>query len=170
MDEIREREEDLDYVRRGLGGDLDVMLVFNIMRTSGYLTPFLESDLRESKLTAAQCNTLLILRREMPQGLRMGDLGRRLIVTKSNVTGLVDRLEKRGLVIRVADADRRATWIQLTEKGSKLLDSITPSHVRCSMELVDCLTVEEKSSLITLLTKLRRELRTRWRARREELS
>ncbi|MFO7898422.1 MAG: MarR family transcriptional regulator [Planctomycetota bacterium] len=125
----------------------------------------MDADLRRRRLTASQFNTLLVLRAAGPDGLRMGEIGERLVVTKSNVTGLVDRLERDGLVRRGAHADRRATVVRLTKAGAGLLDRTIPSHVELISELTDCLTTAEKKQLVRLLSKLRRELRRR---RKEE--
>lgn len=56
----------------------------------------------------------------VPGRIRMTDLGRRLHLERSGLSNLVDRLEQRGLVKRVRDADdRRATWIELTPEGTE---------------------------------------------------
>jgi DNA-binding MarR family transcriptional regulator len=50
-----------------------------------------------------------------PQGLQMGELSRRMLVTGGNVTGIVDQLERAGLIVRTEDpADRRAYLVKLT--------------------------------------------------------
>ena len=150
-----------DAVAEPMSTDVNAVLVFNVLRTHSYLSPFLDADLRRRHLTAAQFNTLLVLRAAGPEGLRMGEIGERLVVTKSNVTGLVDRLEKKGLVERGNQADRRATAVRLTEDGAGLLERAIPTHIKLLSELTDCLTTEEKRQLIRLLTKLRRRLRRR---------
>ena len=54
-----------------------------------------------------------------PKGLKMGELGKRMMVTGGNVTGITDLLEKEGLVERVADPnDRRAWLVRLTAGGA----------------------------------------------------
>ena len=106
-------DDDLAYVRAGVGDDLDTMLVHNLLRTHSYLSPFIDADLRRQNLTSAQLNVLLALRSARPDGLRMGEVGERLVVTRSNVTGLIDRLERQGLVARTAHRDRRATVVRL---------------------------------------------------------
>jgi len=154
-------DEEMAYVRAGIGSDLDTMLVFNLLRTHSYLGGFLDADLRRWDLTAAQLNTLLVMRAAGAGGLRMGEIGRRLVVTRSNVTGLVDRLQRAGLVQRTAQADRRATLVRLTRAGAALLARSGPRHAEAMAELASCLTDREKRSLIRLLTKLRRGLRLR---------
>lgn len=157
------KDDELAYVQRGLGADLETMLVFNLLRTQSYLGPFIDANLREQDLTSAQFNLLLVLRTGGDEGLLMGEIGQRLVVTKSNVTGLVDRLERQGLVERAERADRRATAVRLTQAGRKLLAKTVPRHAELLSELTGCLTAGEKRTLVELLTKLRRELRRRRR-------
>jgi DNA-binding MarR family transcriptional regulator len=53
--------------------------------------------------------------------VRMTELGRLLHLEKSNLSNLVDRAERRGLVVRTRDPDdRRATWVELTDEGTRL--------------------------------------------------
>ncbi len=157
--------DDLAYLGTRLGGDLDVMLVYNLLRTHNYLAPFLDAELRAQRLTATQLNALLVLHNAGREGLLMGEIGERLVVTKSNVTGLVDRLEKQGLVSRSSLEDRRATAVRITPAGRKLLQGVLPHHTRLLAELTDCLEPAEKKTLVGLLTKLRRELRHRRKGR-----
>ena len=80
------------------------------------------------KLSPSQFNILNLLDSN-PEGLSQSDLGRQLITHRSNVTGLVDRLEKRGLVRRKeVAADRRAYRVVLASDGSKLLQEILPRY------------------------------------------
>jgi DNA-binding MarR family transcriptional regulator len=81
-------------------------------------------------LSPSQFNVLNLLRLS-PVGLSQTDLSRQLIMHRSNVTGLVDRLEKRGLVARQeAVGDRRAYSVVLTAAGSALLRQILPLYYR----------------------------------------
>lgn len=62
-------------------------------------------------------------------GLTQTELSQALITHRSNVTGLVDRLERRGLVVRKAvPGDRRAYSVQLTTAGAKLVAEILPEY------------------------------------------
>lgn len=157
------RDDDLGFVHAGLGEGLDTLLVYSLLRTHSYLSPSLDADLRRQNLTAAQLNALLVLQAAGPDGLLMNEIGQALVVTKSNVTGLVDRLERQGLVVRAEREDRRATAVRLTPAASRLLDTITPRHTELLRELTDCLTTKEKQTLIQLLSKLRKGLRERRR-------
>lgn len=153
------RDDELTFVTDGLGADLDALLVFSILRTHSYLSPLCDAALRERHITGAQFNALLLLRSAGKAGLKMGALGERLVVTKSNVTGLVDRLERQGLAERAAADDRRATVVRLTKAGRVLMDRASPRHAEHLAELTACLSAGEKRTLIRLHSKLRRELR-----------
>jgi MarR family transcriptional regulator, 2-MHQ and catechol-resistance regulon repressor len=158
-------DDDMGFVRTSLGDNLDAMLVYNIFRTQNHLGASLDAGLRRRNLSAAQFNTLLALRTAGPEGLLMGEIGERLVVTKSNVTGLVDRLESQNLAVRSERPDRRATAVRLTDEGARLLRNILPENAELLSELTECLSRSEKETIIRLLTKLRRELRRR---RKEE--
>lgn len=64
-----------------------------------------------------------------PAGLTMGELSRRLMVTRGNVTGLIDRLVAEGLVQRAPMAsDRRAHIVKLTAEGAVAFREMLPNH------------------------------------------
>ena len=64
-----------------------------------------------------------------PNGLKMGELSRRMMVTGGNVTGITDMLEEEGLVERLADpADRRATLVRLTAAGRRSFAAMAQEH------------------------------------------
>jgi MarR family 2-MHQ and catechol resistance regulon transcriptional repressor len=157
----QDKEDDLALMGPAAGKDLDALVVYNLLRTHSYLSPFVDAGLRRDKLTAAQFNTLLAIQSAGPVGLRMGEIGKQLVVTRSNVTGLVDRLEREGLVARVEGQDRRTTSVRLTPRGERALERAIPPHSDRISKLTDCLAKTEKQTLIRLLTKLRRELRKR---------
>jgi DNA-binding MarR family transcriptional regulator len=95
-----------------------------------------------------------------PQGLKMGELSRRLMVTGGNVTGVTDMLEREGLVARAADpADRRAYRVRLTAAGRKVFRSMAEEHERWIVEAFSGLTRREINDLITLLGKLKTQVR-----------
>jgi DNA-binding MarR family transcriptional regulator len=76
-------------------------------------------------LTHVQYNVLRILRGAGPGGLTAGEVGERLITRSPDVTRLIDRLEKRGLVVRKQDPDdRRAVRICITEPGREQIASL----------------------------------------------
>jgi DNA-binding MarR family transcriptional regulator len=91
-----------------------------------------------------------------PQGLKMSELSRRLMVTGGNVTGIVDQLVKEGLVERVDDAaDRRAWRVKLTRPGDKAFAEMARAHEEWVVELLGSLTRKESDALMQLLARLK---------------
>ncbi|MFH1377564.1 MAG: MarR family transcriptional regulator [Planctomycetota bacterium] len=150
-----------EYQLSGIGDHLDMMLVFNLLRTQNRIEPAIDGELKNKGLTGPKFNALLALDAAGDNGLLMSEIGERLVVSKSNITGLVDRLESQNLVQRCPDADRRAIRVKLTDVGRALTQEILPVYRRVAEDLADCLEPEEKRTLIALLSKLRRELRRR---------
>ncbi len=110
-------------------------------------------------LSRSALNILFLLRHGQSDGMLLRDLGDLLLVSKANITGLLDHLERKGYVVRVVDShDRRARFARLTGKGERLLDELAPVHYRNTTELLQDLTVEEKEMLISLLKKTRSSL------------
>ncbi len=83
---------------------------------------------REFGATLPQFDVLSQLFRE-PDGLRLGELSKRTMVTNGNVTGLVERLETEGLVVRQAlPSDRRVTITRLTDEGRAIFQRMADAH------------------------------------------
>ena len=92
----------------------------------------------------------------VPRGLRMSELSERLMVTGGNVTGLVDSLEKDGLVVREADeADRRALRVKLTREGRSTFRSMAGEHERWIVEMFAGLSQREERTLAAQLKTLK---------------
>src|SRR3712207_5195057 len=82
--------------------------------------------LRRFGLTVAQFDVLAQV--GAAEGLSQQDLAARLLVTKGNVCGLLDRLERAGLVTRQPDpADRRVNRLRLTPEGARLYADAVPA-------------------------------------------
>ncbi|MFZ5644650.1 MAG: MarR family winged helix-turn-helix transcriptional regulator [Bacillota bacterium] len=91
------------------------------------------------------------------RGLNQSDLGKKLKVSRANVTGLIERMEKDGLVIRNDDpSDKRAFRVSLTERSERLINSFLPIHNQFIHSLVSVLEKDEKETLISLLQKLKK--------------
>ena len=92
-----------------------------------------------------------------PDGLKMNELSRHLMVTGGNVTGIVDQLEKNGLVERTAEpADRRAYRVRLTRAGRKAFAEMARVHEGWIVELLGGLTRREQAETLRLLARMKR--------------
>lgn len=86
--------------------------------------------------TLPQFDLLAQLYRE-PDGLRLGELSRRTMVTNGNITGLTDRLEAEGLILReTLDGDRRVTVARLTKRGRDHFAEMAKAHEAWIRELM----------------------------------
>ncbi|HEX8010634.1 MAG TPA: MarR family transcriptional regulator [Casimicrobiaceae bacterium] len=95
-----------------------------------------------------------------PEGLKMGELSQRLMVTGGNITGLTDQLVREGLVRRQPIAgDRRAFAVQLTAKGKRTFDAMASAHEQWVIELFAGLTAAERRSLYALLGRAKAAVR-----------
>jgi DNA-binding MarR family transcriptional regulator len=116
--------------------------------------------LSEFGLNISQFRLLSLLHNE--KGQRLTLLSQRLLLSKSTITRLVDQLEHRGWVQRIADPeDRRAQRVVLTPVGLEQRAIIAAAHLRSLEHRWQALTDEEKVQLSALLDKLSAGLRTR---------
>ena len=91
-----------------------------------------------------------------PEGLGMGELSERLMVSGGNITGITDNLERDELVERVTlPEDRRARKVRLTDKGRVAFDKMAADHKTWIEELLSSLTEQEQLQLYALLGKLK---------------
>ena len=94
-------------------------------------------------------------------GLKMGELSQRLMVTGGNVTGITDQLEKEGLVTRATDAaDRRSFVIKLTAAGRKTFARMAARHEEWVAEIFGGLTEAERTELFRLLGRLKTTIKS----------
>lgn len=97
----------------------------NILVSAAWLRTRIIASLKPFGLTSEQYNVLRILRGQTPQGIRVKDINCRMLERNSNTTRIIDRLEAKGLVQRLAsERDRRERAIILTEEGYRMLSTI----------------------------------------------
>lgn len=113
-------------------------------------------------ITAAQFNVLILLLAQTDDGrMSQRDLSRMLMVSRANVTGLVDRLEAQGLVMRTTDnGDRRATTVTLTDAGFEVAREADNLYISRIHTVMKVLGREQWRALSTNLTRIRTQLRT----------
>ena len=91
-----------------------------------------------------------------PQGLRMGELSRRLMVTGGNVTGITDQLVAEGLVERrPITGDRRAFAVRLTPRGKRAFDAMAAAHEAWVIEMFAAMPRTERARLYALLGRVK---------------
>ena len=102
------------------------------LRAHAAITRLLESELQaERDLGLAEYDALVQLALADQWRLRMSELAERVVLSRSGVSRLVDRLQASGLVTRAACAeDARVSWATLTDAGYERLRDATPVHLR----------------------------------------
>jgi DNA-binding MarR family transcriptional regulator len=114
------------------------------------------SRLRERFATTLPRFDLMAQLERHPEGLKMNELSRLLMVTGGNVTAIVDQLEKEGLVERIAEpADRRAWLVRLTSAGEKSFAEMARAHEEWVVELLAGMSRREQDELLRLLAKVK---------------
>jgi len=104
----------------------------------------------------------LLANLERDDGQTLAALSRRMLVTAGNLTGLVDRAERDGVVERRPDpSDRRLSRVFLTARGRDLVQSLIPVHAAHVSELLSSLDATERRDLRRLLGRLRGSLAAR---------
>jgi len=110
----------------------------------------IQRALKKENFTLPQLVILVCLGRS--DGLTLGDISKRLLVTGGNITGVMDRLEKGGYVYRERDKeDRRVVRAKLTPKGMELHNQILPIFQKKWDEIVNILAPEEQRQMKRLL-------------------
>jgi DNA-binding MarR family transcriptional regulator len=114
------------------------------------------SRLREQFGTTLPRFDLMAQLERHPEGLRMSELSRLLMVTGGNVTAIVDQLVKEGQVERLDEpADRRAFRIRLTKSGERAFAEMARAHEEWVVELFAGMSRREQDELLKLLAKVK---------------
>lgn len=117
----------------------------------------IRNDLRVRFSTTLPRFDLMSQLERHPEGLKMNELSRRMMVTGGNVTGITDQLVKEGLVERLPEpADRRAFRVRLTRAGGKAFADMAREHETWIVGLLSGLTRREQQELLNLLAKVKR--------------
>jgi DNA-binding MarR family transcriptional regulator len=108
---------------------------------------------RRAELTGPQLTVLKML--EGVGDLSLSELSERIRAQNSTVTGIIDRMEREGLVIRARSTeDRRVVHIRLTDKGAKIAREIAAPPMEIFRSALECLSASEMRDLLRILTKV----------------
>jgi DNA-binding MarR family transcriptional regulator len=123
-------------------------------------TKWLRTTLHQSGVTPARVRLLAVLADGPP--VTMTVLSNALHVSPRNITTLVDALEQEDLVRRTNHpTDRRATIIELTERGSQLCSDLWSQHLDGAGKVFSVISEEEQTALLSTVTRLSQALRTK---------
>ena len=152
--------DELGYEARSSGGDHAALKLWLRMLAC---TTQIEDEIRKRlrtrfDISLPRFDYMAQLYRQ-PEGLKMSELSRFLMVTGGNVTGVTDELEREGLVSRINNpADRRAWIVCLTAKGRKAFEAMAEEHEQWILELFAGLPANTVQQLYSQLGTLRVQL------------
>ena len=141
---------------------LDLRVWFRLLTCATHIERSVRQGLREEFAITLPRFDLLAQLDRAGEGLTMGELSRRLMVTNGNVTGLIDRLVAEDLVARQPAAhDRRAQMVRLTPAGKQAFDAMIPKHQDFIAERFQGISRAELAELHRLLGKLKASFEAR---------
>lgn len=112
------------------------------------------AHLRSVGLTSSQFDVIATLGNT--PGMTFRELGEKTLITKGTLTGVVDRLEDKGLVARVVQADdRRSVVAKLTPRGEDVFEQVFTAHILYMKDRFDRLSAAERDEVCGALRKLR---------------
>ena len=135
--------------------------ILNIYYTASLIKKQASEFFRTFGLTDVQFNVLMLLYYQSGSevGLSQAQLSDMMLVNRANITSLIDRMEKAGLVIRTAAAnDRRYNIVKMTSRGKKLLAKAEPLYAKQVEKMMAPTKSAEQRKLMTILEKIRSRL------------
>ncbi|MTI96295.1 MAG: MarR family transcriptional regulator [Firmicutes bacterium] len=135
------------------GGDLALKLLIVLSRSYKSVMAQVEKDIKGYGLAVMEFSVLELLYHKGTIPMQM--IGDKVLMTSGNITYTVDKLEKKGLVRRVAcPEDRRVTYAELTPEGQARFEDIFPQHQAAVQQITAGLSPVEQAKTIELLKKL----------------
>lgn len=133
--------------------DPNLQMLLDILSTGDCIDNAVNKTLRKYKITVTQYNILRILRGARPDPLFVGEVKNRMFFRNSDVTRLLDRLVKRGIVDRqICEGNRRKIEVTINQDGLDLLEECTP-FVEATLKhfLKDKISTEEAEKMSSIL-------------------
>jgi len=129
--------------------------VLNIVRTANVLSQKGAVLFRQYDLTEAQFNVLFALKYKDSKWTQ-SDLGKRLVVTRASVTSVLDKLQDKGLIERIAvPGNRRIYHVELTDEGREAIDKVEPAYRKDVHGVLSDLDDDRCRALIQTLEQIR---------------
>jgi DNA-binding MarR family transcriptional regulator len=135
--------------------------LLNIYYTASMMKKRADAFFDQFKLTDVQFNliSLLYFQSGPEGGLSQAQISDMMLVNRANITALVDRMEKAGLVARTAHSnDRRFNIIKLTTKGKNLFEKVEPLYIEQVRQAMSPISQAQMKTLMGILEKVREKL------------
>lgn len=139
--------------RNQLDEALSLKLFVVLTRALDSVRKSIEKEIRSYGLNPTEFAVLELLYNKGEQTVQK--IGEKVLIASSSITYVVDKLEKKNLILRTPNPeDRRITQVSITEEGKALMDDIFPGHAKAVQRILEGLTMEEKEEMISQLKKL----------------
>jgi DNA-binding MarR family transcriptional regulator len=127
-----------------------------LLKTSSLLLKTGDRFLHRYGITQCQFNILMVLKHEVPEGCSQAELCDHLLVKAANMTGMIRRLRRSGLVDRFDHpSDERARIVRLSKAGDAMLKRIEPEYYDIINKVMGVNTQRESKKFMTLLERTR---------------
>jgi DNA-binding MarR family transcriptional regulator len=134
--------------------DTSLAVVREIVRAYQAFAEFSGADIRKLGLTSPEFDVLCTLGNQ--PGMTFKEIGENTLITKTTLTGVVDRLEQKGMVERrPCPEDRRCIRAVLTDKGDNVFREVFPTHVEHLRDRLSALSSSERDEIVRLLQRVR---------------
>jgi DNA-binding MarR family transcriptional regulator len=162
LKEVPQYECLLERAKRYPELDPSAMEAFlHLLRTSTGVFDTFRSMLARHELSQGRFTVLMLLNRDPERLVNLAELAECSRVTRATMTGLVDTLERDGLVKREPSAgDRRMLLVRLTKTGRTFLDKILPDYFRRVTAVMGGLSESDRKTLVVLMSKIGDRLAT----------
>lgn len=133
--------------------ELSLKLFIVLTRAMQTITKRVEEDIKSYGLNTTEFAVLELLYHKGDQPIQK--IGEKVLLASSSITYVVDKLEKKDLLLRKpCPEDRRVTFAVITKQGQDLMNEIFPKHKAAIQEIFGGLNAEEKDQLIGQLKRL----------------
>ncbi len=146
------------FAKRYVEADIDSVIHFlNIIRIGSDLSEMLDGFLAKYGLLQGRWWVMILLMREENLTSTPSELAEKSGVKRPTMTGLIDGLEKEGLVTRLMDqVDRRKYFVKLTPKGQAKLDEVMPDYYTRVKQLMASIPLNQREILLSQLLLLKK--------------
>lgn len=140
--------------------DFDEKVIAALLRASETIKKDLDITYKNYGLTFSQYNVLRILNNSKNGQNKVSITSKIMLVSSSNITGVTQRLEKSGLILRKQDpSDERITVLEITPKGSRILKNIQDVHLSKINSYLKDFSSEKKRNLLEDLKQVYKDVR-----------
>ncbi len=137
-------------------GSLEQEVFLNLQRTADALSRRVSAALKPLGLSPTQFNVLRILRGAGAEGLPCGEIGERMVTRDPDITRLLDRMEKRGLIERCRQSnDRRVITARISKDGLRVLAEFDARDSKLELQMLGHMDERKLKVLCELLEEAR---------------